>query len=56
MKEKISFRHEHFKVDFESQESFLVIVELVNFLPVSSYIVKVPNISHKLYVSPYSIN
>ena len=44
MKKKRIFLQEYFCVDFESHNQYLVIIEIEDDLPITSFVVKLPRI------------
>jgi len=42
MEKKTTFMHQHLVINFDDHVHFLVIIELINYVPIHSFIVKMP--------------
>ena len=54
--DKRTFTHEHFYLDAENYESFFVLIELRDAVPVASFIVKFPQPYLACTINPYVAN
>ncbi len=56
MKKKIKFFQEHFCVDYETPDRYLLLIEVEDGIPVAAYVVKVPKPYLRCTLYPYVVN
>lgn len=56
MKKKTKFIQEHFCVDYETPDRYLLLVEVEDDKPIAAYVVKVPEPFLRCYLYPYIVN
>jgi hypothetical protein len=56
MKKKTKFIQEHFCVDYETPDRYLLLVEVEDDIPVAAYVVKVPEPYLRCTLYPYVVN
>lgn len=56
MKKKIKFFQEHFCVDYETPDRYILLIEVEDGIPVAAYVVKVPEPYLRCTLYPYVVN
>ena len=56
MKKKTKFFQEHFCVDYETPDRYLLLIEVGDGRPVAAYVVKVPEPYLRCTLYPYVVN
>jgi hypothetical protein len=56
MKKKIKFFQEHFCVDYETPDRYLLLIEMEDRIPIAAYVVKVPEPFLRCTIYPYIVN
>lgn len=56
MNKKRIYLQEYFRIDYKSQDHYLVIIEIEGDLPITSFIVKLPKIYPQFSITPYLAN
>ena len=50
------FQQEYFRIDFESADQYLIIIEIEDEVPLGTFIVKLPRFYPQFPITPYLVN